>query len=149
MARQQPRRLGAGIERSVGIAERPDLRELIRERQGLRYDQHGGELRIFRCPVVDLAFRELGDLPGLAAVVGAPHAGAEEVAAAARPQSSGDRVADDVVDRPAVAERPLDRPASRSRPPNTKNAPLVVPTSSVVRVADIGFLLSIESNSGQ
>jgi hypothetical protein len=32
-------------------------------------------------------------------------------------------------------------------PPESRKAPLVVPTSSVVRVADIWFLLSIESNS--
>jgi hypothetical protein len=95
-ARKQPCRFGSGIECSVGIAQRPDLRELIRERQrSVGSVHHGGKLRIFGRPVVDETLCELGHLPSLTRVFRAPHAGAVPFAAATGPQQTRGRVTDD------------------------------------------------------
>ena len=111
-ASKQPCRFGPGIERPVGITQRPNLRELVGERQRLLAPiHHGGELRIVRRPVVNLPLGKLGDLPRCARVFRAPHTGAVKIAAAAGPQHARGRVTNDVVDGPAVAEWPFDRPA--------------------------------------
>src|SRR5580693_7196606 len=96
----------------MGIAQRPDLRELIREWHRPRGPVHRGrELRIGGRPVVDQTLCELGNLPGRARVFGAPHTGAVPFATPAGPQQTCGRVTDDVVDGPAVAEWPVDGPA--------------------------------------
>src|SRR5215471_1300204 len=85
-AREQSCWFGSGIERAVGVAKRPDLRELICKRQWLLGPvHHCCELRIVGRPVIDLPFCELCDLPGFAQVRGAPHARAMELAAPAGP----------------------------------------------------------------
>ena len=104
--------LGACVKRAVGIAQRPDLREFIGERQRPAAPvDHGREVRIVLGPIVHGAPGQARKIPVFAAIKRAPDAGAVPVAAARGPQRSGRRVADDVVDRPAVAERPADAPA--------------------------------------
>ena len=73
---------------------------------------HSGEVRVVGRPVVHLALGEPGDLPALSAVVRAPNARAVPVAAAAGPDRPCRPVADDVVDRPAVAVRTRHLPAA-------------------------------------
>src|ERR1700741_3766585 len=96
----------------MGIAKRPDLRKLIGKSQRLVSPvRHCGELRIVGRPVVDLSFSELCNVPGCAQVFRAPNTRAVPFATAPGPQQPRRRIANDVVDGPAIAEWPLNCPA--------------------------------------
>src|SRR5271169_267749 len=111
-ARKQSCRFGSGVQCPVSIAQRPDLRELICERQRLIAPvHHGGELWIVGCPVVDLTFCELCNFPSRTQVFRAPHPGAVPFSTPTGPQQPRGSVTDEMVDGPAIAEWPLDRPA--------------------------------------
>ena len=95
----------------MGVAKRPDLRKLICKMQRLFGPvHHCGELRIVRCPLIDLSFCELCNVPGCSQVFRAPHTRSVEIATPTRPQQPRGRITDDVIDGPAVAERPLNCP---------------------------------------
>ena len=112
-APQQARGLGSGVEPAVGVTQRPDLGKAVAEGQRrVGPADHAGEVRVVGRPVVHRALGEPGDLPALAAVVRAPDARAVPVAAATGPDRPGRRVADEVVDRPAVAVRTRYLPAA-------------------------------------
>ena len=131
-AGQKARRLGAGIQRAVRVAERPDLRERVGERQR-RFGpaDHLREIGILGGPVVHRPLGETGDLPARAAVFAAPDARAMPVAAAAGPKRAGLGIADHVIDRPAVAVGPSNGPAAAVAAAGNQKAPLVVPTRTV------------------
>src|SRR5262245_29125468 len=96
----------------MGVAKRPDLRELTCKRQRLFSPvHHRGELRIVGRPVINLSFSEPCNVPGCAQVFRAPHTRSVKFATPTRPQRPCGRVTDDVIDGPAIAEWPLNCPA--------------------------------------
>ena len=120
-----------GVEPAVRVAERPDLREAVAEGQRrVGPADHPGEVRVTGRPVVHRALGQPGNLPALAAILRAPDARAVPVAA--RPivpvAPSPTRW---LIGQPSqcgpVTFQPL-----RSRPPEIRNAPLVVPTRIVM-----------------
>src|SRR6185295_3855113 len=96
---------------AVGIAKRPDLRELIRKLQRLVSPvHHCGELRIIGRPLIDLPFCELCKVPAYAQVFRAPHTRAVPIATPAGPQQPSGGITDHVIDGPAIAEWPRNCP---------------------------------------
>ena len=107
VAAQQSGRLGPGVKHAVGVVQRPDLREFLAiGHRGVGPADHRGEARIVCRPIVHLSGRELGQRPRLTAVARPPDPGTVPVPAATGPERAGLGVADHMVDRPAVAERP-------------------------------------------
>ena len=110
--------LGAGVERAVGPQrQRPQRLDLAGEgggRAGIAADV-GAHLRVGGQHLVELAVGEQAQRPALAAVGRAPDAGAGPLAPAAGPQAPRGRIADRVVDRPAVAERAAHGPVAAGR----------------------------------
>src|SRR6185436_3348874 len=110
---QKAGRLGAGIERAVRVAERPDLSERVGKGQRLAGPaDHLCEIGIVGGPIVVLSLGQSGNVPTRAAVFAAPDTGAVPFAAAARPKRAGVGISNHVIDRPAVAVRTPNGPAA-------------------------------------
>src|ERR1700722_11836206 len=110
---EKVRRFGAGIQRTVRVAERPDLSEFVRKRQRFASPaDHLCEIGIVGGPIVHLPLGETGDLPTGAAVLAAPDTCAVPFAAAARPKGAGIRVSNHVIDGPAVTVGTVNGPVA-------------------------------------
>ena len=104
--------LGARVERAMGKTQRPDLRKVAAKGQGrVLPPDHLGKAGVIGRPVVHLAPGQPGHLPGRPTILRPPDARAGKLAAAACPDGSGFRIADGMVDRPAVAMRAAHVPA--------------------------------------
>ena len=98
------------------MVQRPDR---IRQPVEFRLDRlplhEGRHLGIIRRPFVDLPLRQPGHRPALAAIRRPPDPRAAPLSTASGPEMPGLRIADDVVDRPAVAMRAGQAPARAAR----------------------------------
>ena len=109
---QKVRWFAAGIKRPVRVAQRPDLGECVSKGQRLiGPTDHRCEILIFGRPIVHRSLCKSGDLPTSAAVFAAPDACAVPFATAPRPNGAGLRIANHVIDWPAVTVRTLYGPA--------------------------------------
>ena len=101
---QEFRRFGPGIDSAMRGMEGPDLRKRLVEGQRIRRPvHHGRKIRIICGPFVHLAGCQACQIPGVAAIAGVPHTGAVKITAATGPEITRHRIADDMVDAPAVA----------------------------------------------
>src|SRR5204863_1013531 len=90
---QKVRWFGAGIQRTVRVAERPDLREFVGKGQRLAGPaDHLCKIRIVGGPIIHLSLGKSGDLPTPAAVFAAPDPCAVKFTAAPRPKGAGPRI---------------------------------------------------------